>query len=129
VKRRSTVADTGSENMVLRTIYLPLEVDRELKSIAFSRDVSKAELMRGFILQGLAQFKASDEKTLAERVIARVAAGVTALGGAATAATRAPRGRADTAKVVAPKKAPAKRRSAKANEPEAERPRALEAAG
>lgn len=59
------------ENMVLRTIYLPLEVDRELKSIAFSRDVSKAELMRGFILQGLARFRESGEATLAQRVSVR----------------------------------------------------------
>lgn len=62
-----------SENMVLRTLYLPLETDRQLKAIAFTRDVSKGELMRDLIKQGLAAISASGERSLAEQLSARLA--------------------------------------------------------
>ena len=35
------MADIPTENMVLRTLYIPLETDRQLKALAFTREVSK----------------------------------------------------------------------------------------
>jgi hypothetical protein len=60
------------DNMVLRTVYLPLGLDRELRQLAFSRDVSKADLIRDFIRQGLGRVQASGERTLAEKVQERI---------------------------------------------------------
>ena len=42
------------ENMVLRTIYLPKALDRELRELAFSMDKTKGELMRELVLEALA---------------------------------------------------------------------------
>jgi hypothetical protein len=63
----------NTENMVLRTLYLPLETDRHLKALAFTRDVSKGELMRDLITQGLATIAASGERSLAQQLSARIA--------------------------------------------------------
>jgi predicted DNA-binding protein len=57
--------------MVLRTFYLPLPLDRKLRELAFSRNTSKAELIREFIANGV---KEIGEVTLAEKVSARVRA-------------------------------------------------------
>jgi hypothetical protein len=59
-------------NMVLRTVYLPLALDRELRELAFSRDVSKADLIRDFIQQGLGTVQASGERTLANKIQERI---------------------------------------------------------
>ena len=56
------------DNMVLRTVYLPIGLDRELRQLAFSRDVSKADLIRDFIRLGLGGVQQSGEKTLADKV-------------------------------------------------------------
>ena len=64
------MADVAGNKMVLRSLYLPLELDRVLRSLAFSRSMSKAELMRIFIENGLKNVKESGEKTLAERLSA-----------------------------------------------------------
>jgi predicted DNA-binding protein len=66
------MSDT-KENMVLRTVYLPNAVDRALRQLAFSRNVSKADLIRDFIKSGLGEVEASGEKTLAARVQERIA--------------------------------------------------------
>ncbi len=68
------MADIPSENMVLRTLYIPLETDRQLKALAFTREVSKGELMRELIKQGLATIAASGERSLAEQLSARLSA-------------------------------------------------------
>lgn len=34
------------ENMVLRTVYFPAELDEELKQLAFSKSTSKGDLIR-----------------------------------------------------------------------------------
>lgn len=60
------MATDKSENMVLRTVYLPQELDARLRKLAFSRSESKAELMRTFIVQGLDQLKANGEVALAD---------------------------------------------------------------
>lgn len=44
---------TPNENMVLRTIYLPKEIDRRLKALAFAQDISKGELIRKLITDAL----------------------------------------------------------------------------
>ncbi|MFD9900285.1 CopG family transcriptional regulator [Mesorhizobium sp. NPDC059025] len=46
------MADT-TENMVLRTIYLPKDLDQALKSAALRGARSKGELIRDLILTGL----------------------------------------------------------------------------
>ena len=46
--------------MVLRTLYLPLDTDLQLKALAFTRDVSKGELMRELIVKGLKTIAASE---------------------------------------------------------------------
>ncbi len=60
------------DNMVLRTVYLPINLDRELRQLAFSRDVSKADLIRDFIRQGLGGVQQTGEKTLADKVQERI---------------------------------------------------------
>ena len=65
------MSDT-KDNMVLRTVYLPLELDRELRQLAFTRDVSKADLIRDFISKGMGSVHASGERTLAEKVQERI---------------------------------------------------------
>lgn len=54
--------------MVLRTLYLPSDTDRQLRSIAFTRSVSKGELMRELITQGLVKITESGERSLADRI-------------------------------------------------------------
>jgi predicted transcriptional regulator len=34
------------DNMVLRTVYFPIELDEELKQLAFARSTSKSDLIR-----------------------------------------------------------------------------------
>lgn len=65
------MSDT-KDNMVLRTVYLPIGLDRELRQLAFTRDVSKADLIREFIRQGLGDVQQSGEKTLADKVEERI---------------------------------------------------------
>jgi hypothetical protein len=65
------MSDT-KDNMVLRTVYLPLALDRELRQLAFTRDVSKADLIRDFILKGMGSVHASGERTLSEKVQERI---------------------------------------------------------
>jgi len=38
--------DDEQDNMVLRTVYFPIELDEELKQLAFSKSTSKGELIR-----------------------------------------------------------------------------------
>lgn len=42
----SDSASTQTENMVLRTVFLPVELDRKLKNIADSQDISKNAVVR-----------------------------------------------------------------------------------
>jgi hypothetical protein len=45
---------TDSEkNMVLRTVYLPQDLDQSLKNLAFTMSISKGELMRLIVEKGL----------------------------------------------------------------------------
>lgn len=53
-----------TENMVLRTVYLPHAVDLRLRSIAFTRGVSKTDLMRDLVRDALDRLQ--DETTLAD---------------------------------------------------------------
>jgi hypothetical protein len=47
-------ADTG-ENMVLRTVYLPPELDEALRRQAFHSRRSKGDLIREYVARGLGQ--------------------------------------------------------------------------
>lgn len=42
-------------NMVLRTIYLPQELDSELRELAFKLKQSKGELIRDLVQEGLSR--------------------------------------------------------------------------
>ncbi len=64
-----TVAD--SENMVLRTVYLPIEMDRVIRQFAFTEGKSKGELIREFIADALAQREARGEKSIAQELDGR----------------------------------------------------------
>jgi hypothetical protein len=64
------------ENMVLRTVYLPYELDSKLREVAFSNGVSKGVLIREFVQNGLTAREQAGERTLAEKVSARAKAGV-----------------------------------------------------
>lgn len=44
-------------NMVLRTVYLPKEVDDQLKQIAFERQTSKNDLIRSAVTDALSGMK------------------------------------------------------------------------
>lgn len=68
------------ENMVLRTVYLPPAVDRRLKEIAFTKNITKAELIRQYVNAGLNAHEKSEERTLAERLDGRAAAVAAARG-------------------------------------------------
>ncbi len=55
------------ENMVLRTVYLPRELDDHLRSVAFTNEVSKGNLMRELISEGLQARRNRGEVPLADR--------------------------------------------------------------
>lgn len=55
----------NTENLVLRTVYLAADVDRHLKRLAFSRSITKNELIRTILRDGLAAY---DGETIGERL-------------------------------------------------------------
>ncbi|GLK80099.1 hypothetical protein [Methylopila turkensis] len=67
------MADAHAEKMALRTVYLPLELDQRLRSIAFTQKKSKGELIRDLIVDGLKKLDENGVRTLAERMDARAA--------------------------------------------------------
>lgn len=50
------------DKMVLRTVYLPFDLDQELKSIAFRDDRSKNDLIRELVKMGIQAAKAKGDK-------------------------------------------------------------------
>lgn len=50
------------DKMVLRTVYLPFELDQELKSIAFRDDRSKNDLIRELVKLGMQAAKTNGDK-------------------------------------------------------------------
>lgn len=58
--------DDASENMVLRTVYLPKALDKQLRAIAFEVELSKGELMRVLIAEAM-QHRASKGEAAFER--------------------------------------------------------------
>lgn len=44
----------SDEKMVLRTVYLPREIDDQLRLIAFRSGTTKGDLVRNFVKSGLA---------------------------------------------------------------------------
>lgn len=70
------MSDEGSlqgDGMVLRTVYIPLEMDGTLRGVSFSTGESKGDLMRRFIEEGLRRLKESGFRTIAERLDERAA--------------------------------------------------------
>ena len=79
-----------NEKMVLRTVYLPFDLDQELKSIAFTNDRSKGDLIRELIKAGIATAKKGGDKRF--KVVNR-ADRIRAAEVASTAANPAPEAR------------------------------------
>lgn len=62
------------DKMVLRTVYLPFDLDQELKSIAFRDDRSKNDLIRELVKLGMQAAKDKGDKRF--RKIERIGAAV-----------------------------------------------------
>lgn len=58
------------DKMVLRTVYLPFDLDQELKSIAFRDDRSKNDLIRELVKMGMQAAKDKGDKRF--RTIERI---------------------------------------------------------
>jgi hypothetical protein len=58
---------TGDAKMVLRTVYLPLDLDRDLRGIAFREERSKGDLMRDLLVEALEQRRKAGQQTFAQR--------------------------------------------------------------
>lgn len=58
------------DKMVLRTVYLPFDLDQELKSIAFRDDRSKNDLIRELVKLGMQAAKDKGDKRF--KVVTRV---------------------------------------------------------
>ena len=43
------MSDVAKKDLVLRTVYLPRELDAELRELAYKQNVSKGELIRSLI--------------------------------------------------------------------------------
>lgn len=63
---------TAESKMVLRTVYLPIELDRRLRGIAFREERSKGDLMRDLIGEALARRREAGETTFEERAPVRI---------------------------------------------------------
>ncbi|MBB5746561.1 hypothetical protein [Brevundimonas variabilis] len=46
----------STENMVLRTVYLPVDIDRRLKDLGFALGITKNELIRTIIRDGIGAY-------------------------------------------------------------------------
>lgn len=57
----------NDDNIVLRTVYIPLDIDGRLREVAFTRGVSESDLIRELVKLGLDACK----PTIADRVSAR----------------------------------------------------------
>lgn len=55
-------AFTDDSNLVLRTVYLPLDLDELLRQLAFEKRVSKNELIRSLLQEALALNRNSKTK-------------------------------------------------------------------
>ncbi|MEA9899602.1 hypothetical protein [Xanthomonas campestris] len=53
------------ENMVLRSVYLPPELDHKIGALAFTESVSKGDVIREMLEKGLS---ASGKKSIAEQL-------------------------------------------------------------
>jgi hypothetical protein len=65
------MADQPSENMVLRTVYLPRELDQQLKTVAFRDERSKNDIIRELIQAGLQSRRAAGDHRFDDQPIKR----------------------------------------------------------
>lgn len=96
-----------ADNMVLRSVYLPPDLDRDLKSLAFTRGVSKADLIRELVTSGMRE---QGGTALAKRISAIAKARKAA---ALDKAARTRAGSSTQRLIAGAKKTPAKKASAK----------------
>ncbi|MBO9855089.1 hypothetical protein [Xanthomonas phaseoli] len=54
------------ENMVLRSVYLPPDLDHKIGALAFTESVSKGDVIREMLEKGL---NASGKKSMAEQLV------------------------------------------------------------
>lgn len=66
------VDETDTRNMVLRTVFFPPDLDDKLRDVAFSNRVSKGDLIRSLVMNGLASI--APGSLLASHVAKRSAA-------------------------------------------------------
>ena len=62
------------DNMVLRTVYIPVDVDRHLKDLAYAKDITKNALIRQILIEGLKDLKGQTFGERLEAAAARVEA-------------------------------------------------------
>lgn len=76
--------DVTSENMVLRTVYLPKALDKQLRTIAFEAELSKGELMRVLIAEAMQRRASKGEAAFAKAAGASTSAKAAPVAGAKT---------------------------------------------
>ncbi len=59
VKAKPRKKGESREILVLRTVYLSKKIDDQLRDLAFMKSVSKNDLIRGFVTEGLKKIKQS----------------------------------------------------------------------
>ena len=64
---------TDEKGMVLRSVYVPLPMDEELRSLAFKLRVTKSQLVRYFVHGGLEWYRKTDERMRDELFAAALA--------------------------------------------------------
>jgi len=60
--------NTDDNNMVLRTVFFPPELDNQLRDFAFSKHVSKGDLIRQLVIKGLEVEVLNGLKTVSQRL-------------------------------------------------------------
>ncbi|WP_294986993.1 hypothetical protein [uncultured Stenotrophomonas sp.] len=102
----SSTNDKDTENMVLRTVFLPPSLDDRLRDVAFQRRVSKGDLIRSLVLEALDPTPSSASK-------AKPAASIAASGTSSSLTRRIIASHRAVAKKAAAKKVAMKKKAAK----------------
>lgn len=58
------LSNEDTRNMVLRTVFLPPDLDDQLRNVAFNQKMSKGDLIRALIVYGLAELEGKQPEFL-----------------------------------------------------------------